>query len=75
LSLLNIDLQKDAEWRSRSASGWPYERCDAVLVMQNGSLQTIAHIVDEARTYMLANSGPRLAEVAAVGPVPVRYEK
>jgi ATP-binding cassette, subfamily B, bacterial len=51
------------------------ERCDAVLVIQNGSLQTITNTVDEARTHMLAHSGPRLVDTPATGPVLVRYEK
>jgi ATP-binding cassette, subfamily B, bacterial len=51
------------------------ERCDAVLVIQNGSLQTITNTVDEARTHMLANSGPRLVETPAARPELVRYEK
>ena len=34
------------------------ERCDAVLVLQNGSLQTITNTVDEARVHLLAQRPP-----------------
>ncbi len=51
------------------------ERCDAVLVLQNGSLQTITSNVDEARRHMLTHSGPRPVDLAAPGPVLVRSEK
>jgi len=49
------------------------ERCDGVLVLQNGSLKTVTNTVDEARTHMLANSGPRSSD--APRPVLVRNEK
>jgi ATP-binding cassette subfamily B protein len=48
------------------------ERCEAVLVLQNGLLQTITKTVDEAKMQMFANSGPRSAELPAPGPVLVR---
>jgi ABC-type multidrug transport system fused ATPase/permease subunit len=51
------------------------ERCDAVLVMQNGSLQTVTSNVEDARVHMLANSGPRPLDMSAPGPVLVRYEQ
>jgi ATP-binding cassette subfamily B protein len=51
------------------------ERCDAVLVMQNGTLQTITNNVDEARVHLLAYSGPRPIDLAVAGPVLVRSEK
>ncbi len=51
------------------------ERCDAVLVMQNGTLQTITNSVDEARMHLLAYSGPRPIDLAVAGPVLVRSEK
>jgi len=51
------------------------ERCDAVLVLQNGTLQTITNTVDEARSHLLANSGARVVDMPAAGPVLVRYEK
>ena len=51
------------------------ERCDAVLVMQNGTLQTITKNVDEARRHLLAYSGTRPSDLAAPGPVLVRNEK
>jgi ATP-binding cassette subfamily B protein len=51
------------------------ERCDAVLVLQNGSLQTITNNVDEARKHLLAHSGPRSLDMQAPGPVLVRSEK
>jgi len=50
------------------------ERCDSVLVLQNGSLQTITNTVDEARTHMLASIGPRAVDIAAPRPVLVRFE-
>jgi ABC-type transport system involved in Fe-S cluster assembly fused permease/ATPase subunit len=33
------------------------ERCDAVLVLQNGSLQSITNSVDDSRTRLLAHTG------------------
>lgn len=48
------------------------ERCDAVLVMQNGSLKTITNTVDEARSHMFPKLGPRSVDVSAQGPVLVR---
>ena len=51
------------------------ERCDAVLVMQNGTLQTITKNVDEARKHLLAYSGSRPIDLAVPGPVLVRSEK
>jgi ATP-binding cassette subfamily B protein len=45
------------------------ERCDAVLVLQNGSLQSITNSVDEARTRLLAHTGRHPVEL---GPVLVR---
>jgi ATP-binding cassette, subfamily B, bacterial len=48
------------------------ERCDAVLVLQNGCLQTITNTVDDARTQLLANSRPRSVDIFAPGPVLVR---
>ena len=51
------------------------ERCDAVLVMQNGSLQTITGTVDEAKRHLLATSGTRSVDMQTPGPVLVRYEK
>jgi ATP-binding cassette subfamily B protein len=51
------------------------ERCDAVLVLQNGSLQTITSTVDEAKRHLLATSGARPRDMQAPGPVLVRSEK
>ncbi len=51
------------------------ERCDAVLVLQNGALHTITNTLDEARAHLMANSAMRGAESAAPGPVLVRLEK
>jgi ABC-type bacteriocin/lantibiotic exporter with double-glycine peptidase domain len=51
------------------------ERCDMVLVMQNGALQTITSNVEEARSHLLAHSGPRAVDMMAPGPVLVRSEK
>jgi ATP-binding cassette subfamily B protein len=51
------------------------ERCDTVLVLQNGSLQTITNTVEEARTQMLAHTGLRSVDKPAPGPVLVRNEK
>jgi len=51
------------------------ERCDAVLVLQNGSLQTITSTVDDAKRHLLATSGPRSVDMQTPGPVLVRYEK
>ncbi len=51
------------------------ERCDAVLVLQNGSLQTITTNVDEARRHMLTHPGSRPTDAASPGPVLVRSEK
>ncbi len=48
------------------------ERCDAVLVLQNGSLQTITSNVDEARRHLLAQSGSRPIDLSAPGPILVR---
>lgn len=51
------------------------ERCDMVLVMHNGTLQTITNTVDEARHHLLTTFGTRVLEIAAPGPVLVRNEK
>ena len=52
------------------------ERCDAVLVMQNGTLQTITNNVDEARRHLLAYSGPLPFDTTSpLRPVLVRNEK
>jgi ABC-type multidrug transport system fused ATPase/permease subunit len=51
------------------------ERCDAVLVLQNGSLLTITDTVDEARAHLLVSSGPRSVDMPVPGPVLVRHEK
>lgn len=51
------------------------ERCDAVLVLQNGYLQTVTNNVDEARRHLLAHAGQRPLDLAASGPVLVRSEK
>jgi ATP-binding cassette subfamily B protein len=48
------------------------EGCDAVLVLQNGSLKIITSSLDEARAHMLANSGPRPSNLGTLGPVLVR---
>jgi ATP-binding cassette subfamily B protein len=50
------------------------ERCDAVLVLQNGTLQSINSTVDEARKQLLANSGAAV-EMPVPGPVLVRSER
>ena len=47
------------------------ERCDVVLVLQNGTLQTIASSLDEARTHLTAPR-PRSADGFVPGPVLVR---
>ena len=49
------------------------EHCDVVLVMQNGTLQTITKSVDEAKTH-IANTARRAADATAPGPVLVRCE-
>lgn len=51
------------------------ERCDTVLVMQNGSLQTITNTVDEARSHMFPNQGLRKGDGSVLGPVLVRVER
>jgi ATP-binding cassette subfamily B protein len=51
------------------------ERCDAVLVLQNGSLQTITSTVDEAKRHLLATAGGRPLEMKVPGPVLVRSER
>jgi ATP-binding cassette subfamily B protein len=51
------------------------ERCDAVLVMQNGSLQVITNTVDEAKRHLLENLGPRAFDAPALGPILVRNDK
>jgi ABC-type transport system involved in cytochrome bd biosynthesis fused ATPase/permease subunit len=51
------------------------ELCDAVMVLQNGSLITITDTVDDAKSHLFATLGPRSVEIAASGPVLVRYEK
>jgi ATP-binding cassette subfamily B protein len=48
------------------------ERCDKVLVLQNGSLQSIASSLDEAREQLLAYPGARRFEMSEPGPVLVR---
>jgi ATP-binding cassette subfamily B protein len=51
------------------------ERCDKVLVLQNGSLQSIASSLDEAREQLLAYPGARRFEMSEPGPVLVRSGK
>ncbi len=51
------------------------ERCDAVLVLQNGTLQKITSNVDEARRHMLTHVGSHPIDAASPGPVLVRSEK
>jgi ATP-binding cassette subfamily B protein len=51
------------------------ERCDKVLVLQNGSLQSIASSLNEAREQLLAYSGARRFEMSEPGPVLVRSGK
>jgi ATP-binding cassette subfamily B protein len=51
------------------------EKCDSVLVLQNGALQTITNTVDEARTHLLAYSGPRPVDLLVPRPLLVRCEK
>ncbi len=53
------------------------ERCDKVLVMQNGSLQSITSSLDEAKEHLLSYGGARRSETAmpAPGPVLVRSDK
>jgi ABC-type multidrug transport system fused ATPase/permease subunit len=51
------------------------ERCDAVLVLQNGSLQSITNSVDEARVQLHANSGATPFETSVLRPVLVRTER
>ena len=51
------------------------ERCDMVLVMQNGKLQTITSNVDEARRQMMAYSDARTFDIVQPGPMLVRNEK
>lgn len=48
------------------------ERCDVVLVLNNGTLQSVTSTVDEARRHMLANSGAGICEMSSPGPVLVR---
>jgi ATP-binding cassette subfamily B protein len=49
------------------------ERCDAVLVLKNGALETIANTVDEARKHMALVSLP--VEFPSPRPVLLHYEK
>jgi ATP-binding cassette, subfamily B, bacterial len=51
------------------------ERCDMVLVLQNGSLRSITNTVDEARSHLLAKPARRATELLTPGPVLVRSEK
>jgi ATP-binding cassette subfamily B protein len=51
------------------------ERCDMVLVLQNGSLSAITDTVDEARGKLCARPIPRSFEMLTPGPVLVRSEK
>jgi ATP-binding cassette subfamily B protein len=48
------------------------ERCDMVLVLQNGSLRAITNTVDEARSHLCATTVPRAYEMLTPGPVLVR---
>jgi ATP-binding cassette subfamily B protein len=48
------------------------ERCDMVLVLQNGSLRTVTDTVDEARSHLYATAGSRAGRMPAPGPVLVR---
>jgi len=49
------------------------ERCDAVLVLKNGALETIANTIDEARKHMALVSLP--VEFPSPRPVLLHYEK
>jgi ATP-binding cassette subfamily B protein len=51
------------------------ERCDMVLVLQNGSLHSVTDTVAEARRHLLAKPGPRASEIRMPGPVLVRNQK
>jgi ATP-binding cassette subfamily B protein len=50
------------------------ERCDMVLVLQNGSLRAVTDTVDEARSHLYATAGSRAVRMPAPGPVLVRRE-
>lgn len=50
------------------------ERCDMVLVLQNGSLRAVTSTVDEARSHLYANAVPRSVRMPMPGPVLVRRE-
>jgi ATP-binding cassette subfamily B protein len=51
------------------------ELCDAVMVLQNGSLLTITDTVEEAKSHLFATAGARSIEITSPGPVLVRCEK
>ena len=51
------------------------ERCDMVLVLQNGTLQAITNTVDEARRQLLANPAEPARDIPAPRPVLVRSER
>jgi ABC-type Na+ transport system ATPase subunit NatA len=51
------------------------ERCDMVLVLQNGSLHSITGTVNEAERNLLLKPRPRAVETLAPGPILVRSEK
>jgi len=51
------------------------ERCDMVLVLQNGSLRAVTNTVDEARPHLYSAAVPRAAvSMPGQGPVLVRRE-
>jgi ATP-binding cassette, subfamily B, bacterial len=50
------------------------ERCDMVLVLQNGSLRAVTDTVDEARSHLYATAGSRAVRMPTPGPVLVRRE-
>lgn len=50
------------------------ESCDAVLVLQNGSLLKITNTVEEARSHVLGGTAPRSGDMPAPGPVLVRFK-
>jgi ATP-binding cassette subfamily B protein len=51
------------------------ERCDKVLVLQNGSLQSITSTVEEASEHLFAYTGAHRSEASVPGPQLVRSER
>ena len=45
------------------------ERCDVVLVMQNGTLRAVTDTVDEARSHLYVKTVPRAFRTPTAGPV------